>query len=171
MASARAGSLEDGEFGFGSAAIDAGGAAFAPHVRFPMLAGDVQVCFHRRLGRGHQGVGGQRGFGGELAEAGGAAFEALDTFPVFVAVVVGELRGQVAGVAHPLGGSVPSSAAAMPTVQNGMSSWSSSAARGVSPFVGLLSSFGPGRLPSFRLLRNVSVPVKAGTWTSVVDRS
>ena len=98
---ARTVSPESGDFGFRRLAADGGGAGDRRLVRLPRLAGDVGIGIDRTLGRSHQCGGGKPRFGGELAGAGGAALKSINPLAVLVAIVVGELGGEIAGLRDP----------------------------------------------------------------------
>jgi hypothetical protein len=91
-------SPESGDFGFRRLAADGGWAGDRRLVRLPLVAGDVGVGIDRTLGRGHQCGGGKPRFGGDLAGAGGAALKPINPLAVLVAIVVGELGDEVAGL-------------------------------------------------------------------------
>src|SRR5271165_2636990 len=67
-------------------------------VGLPILAGDLGVGMYRAFGGGLQRVGGQAGLGREPAGAGGLGLEAVHAVAVLVAIVVGELAGEVPGL-------------------------------------------------------------------------
>src|SRR5208337_2343257 len=67
-------------------------------VGLPVFAGDLGVGMHRAFGGGLQRVGSQAGLGGEPTGAGSLRLEAVDAVAVLVAIVVGELAGEVAGL-------------------------------------------------------------------------
>src|SRR5208337_5465086 len=67
-------------------------------VGLPVFASDLGVGMHRALGGGLQRVGGQAGLGREPAGAGSLRLEAVDAVAVLIAIVVGELAGEVASL-------------------------------------------------------------------------
>src|SRR5208337_2754814 len=90
-------SAEGLQLGRGGLAADRSG-RMRPLVRLPILAGDLGVGMYRAFGGGLQRVGGQAGLGREPAGAGGLGLEAVHAVAVLVAIVVGELAGEVPGL-------------------------------------------------------------------------
>src|SRR6516225_9268693 len=69
-------------------------------IGLPFFTSDLRVCMDGALGGGQQGVGSDAGLCGELTGASGLGLEAVDTVAVFVSVLVGKLRSEVARLGH-----------------------------------------------------------------------
>src|SRR5271166_4774345 len=90
-------SAEGLQLGRGGLAVERSGGR-RPLVGLPVFAGDLGVGMYRAFGGGLQRVGGQTGLGREPAGAGGLRLEAVHAVAVLVAIVVGELAGEVASL-------------------------------------------------------------------------